>query len=147
MGIPGWLGQHGLELLQTASIAFGLFATAHSLRAEAKERKIQNLLALNAAHRELWTKFLDRADLHRIHAVEIDLTEAPPTTAERRFVQLLILHLRVAYKARRAGMEFGDDAMAADIQQFFSRPIPRHVWELYRKYQDKAFVAFVEANF
>jgi hypothetical protein len=147
MGIPEWLGQHGFELLSTVSIVVGLFVTAHSVRAEAKERKIQNLLALNAAHRDLWTKFLERTDLERIYDGAIDLVREPPTMAEKRFVHLLILHLRAAFKARRAGMEFADDAVAADIQQFFARPIPRHVWEHSKKFQDVDFVTFVEGNF
>ena len=147
MGIFGWLAQNGFQLLQTTRVVVGLFATAHSIRVDAKERKIQNLLALNGAHRELWTKFLDRPDLERIHQNEIDLIAAPATTAEKRFVHLLILHLRVAFKARRAGMEFADDAVAADIRQFFSRPIPREVWEFSKAFQEKAFVDFVESNF
>ena len=145
MGIFQWLAEGGFEFLQTTSIVAGLFATAHGIRAETRERKIQNLLALNGAHRELWSSFIDRPELHRIHAAGIDLDQAPVTEAERRFVHLLILHLRVAFKVRRVGMEFGDDALAADIRQFFARPIPRAVWKRSREFQDAEFVAFVES--
>ena len=60
------------------------------------------------------------------------------------FVHTLILHLRAAFKARDLGMQFDDDAVAADIRQFLNRPIPRSVWELSKVFQDRKFVAFVE---
>lgn len=146
MAFLRWISGNGLDLLQTASILVGLFATVHTVRAGTRERKIQNLLALNAAHRELWLKFLERPDVQRIYKTDVDLSEAPPTPAEKRFVQLLILHLRAAFKAREAGMEFADDEITADIQQFFARPIPRAVWDMAKQFQDAAFVAFVEEN-
>jgi hypothetical protein len=147
MAFFGWIAEHWFDLLQTTSIVVGLFATAHSIRADTTERKIQNLLSLTAAHRELWTRFMANPDTHRIYEVDIDLVETPTTLQERRFVQLLILHLRAAYKARKAGMEFSDDALASDIRQFFARPIPRLVWEEAKAFQDVEFVAFVESCF
>ena len=60
------------------------------------------------------------------------------------FVHTLILHLRAAFKARDLGMQFDDDAVAADIRQFFNRPIPRAVWERSKVFQDREFVEFVE---
>ena len=38
------------------SVLVGLFATVHTIRGDTKERKIDNLFALTAAHRELWMK-------------------------------------------------------------------------------------------
>jgi hypothetical protein len=32
----------------------------------------------------------------------------------------------------------------ADIRQFFSRPIPRAVWEQTKVFQDHRFIAFVD---
>ena len=61
-------------------------------------------------------------------------------------IHTLILHLRTAFKARALGMQFDDDAVAADIRQFFNRPIPRSVWERSKVFQDADFVAFVERS-
>ena len=144
MGITGWLVIHWFDLLQTTSMVWGLFAAAHAFHADTKERKIQNLFTLTSAHRELWTHFLDRPNLHRIYSLDLDLENAPPTMAERRFVGLIILHVRTAFKARRAGMEFADDAMEADLRQFFGRPIPRIVWNSLKEFQDPEFVVFVD---
>jgi len=140
----GWLARHWFDLLQTTSIVVGLLATAHTIRADTKERKIQNLFTLTAAHRELWTQFLERPDLARVYATHVDLEKAPPTMAERRFVGFMVLHVRTAFKARRAGMEFNDDAVAADLRQFFSRPIPRMVWNSVKHLQDHEFVEFLD---
>jgi hypothetical protein len=147
MEILGWLNIHCFDLLQTASILVGLFATLHTIQANTKERKIDNLFAVTSAHRELWTQFYRQPSLHRVLERNLDLEAAPLTLAEKRFVHELILHLRTSFKARQAGMDFDDDAVAADIHQFFSRPIPRAVWDFSRAYQDPKFVLFVEANF
>ena len=142
-----WLGAHWFELLQTASILVGFFATAHSIRADTKERKIENLFALTESHRELWTRLYERPELVRVLNDAVDLQLSPVSAEEELFVHLLILHLRAWFKARHAGMEFDDDAVAADIGQFFSHPIPRAVWKNSREFQDHDFVEFVEANF
>lgn len=144
MGLWGWIQAHGLNLLQTISIIVGLYTSTQALQANTKERKIQNLLALTAAHRELWTRFEQEPNLHRIRETRLDLTKHPVTHQEQRFVHLLILHLRASFKARSAGMQFNDDALKADIRQFFNRPIPSAVWEKSRVFQDRDFVRFVE---
>lgn len=146
MGILGWWGTHWFQLLQTASIAGGLFATAYTIRADTKERKIQNVFAITSAHRELWTQFYQQPFLHRVLESEVDLEREPPSLAERRFVHELILHLRASVKARQAGMDFDNDALDKDIRQFFARPIPRVVWEDSKEFQDSDFVEFVDSR-
>ncbi len=141
MGFLRWLSGNWFELLQTASI----LAAAFAIRADALERKVSNLFAVTAAHRELWTHFYQQPALHRILDSNPDLRAHPPTLPERRFVHELILHLRTSFRASGAGMEFDDEAVAADIRQFFARPIPRAVWEESKQFQSADFVAFVEA--
>lgn len=144
MEATAWFSGHWLEILQTASILVGLFATIHTIRGDTRERKIENLFTITAAHRELWTQFYQQPALHRVVEANADLLTHPPTLAERRFVHQLVLHLRASFKARKIGMQFDDDAVAADIRQFFAKPIPRRVWEESKVFQDRDFVAFVE---
>lgn len=66
------------------------------------------------------------------------------TPEEGLFVHTLILHLRTAFKTRDLGMQFDDDAVEADIRQFFRRSIPRTVWEQTKAYQDRRFIEFVD---
>jgi hypothetical protein len=146
MGILGWLGGHGFDLLQTTSVVVGLFATVHTIRADTNERRIENLFALTSAHRELWMKLYDKPTLARVLSDEVNLRREPPSLEEELFVHLLILNLRASFKARLAGMEFDDDAVAADIRQFFAHPIPREMWEKSKVYQDPEFISFVERS-
>lgn len=144
MEILGWMERHGVDLLQTASLLVGLFATIHTISADTRERKIENLFAITAAHRELWIHFSKMPALHRILDDRIDLNVHPPTISEVRFIHELILHLRTSFRAKEAGMEFDDEAVASDIRQFFSKPIPQFVWERSKEFQGRDFIEFVE---
>ena len=140
----GWLKAHWFDFLQTASILAGFFTAAYTIRTDTKERKIGNLFALTNAHREIWSRLYDRKELDRVLSESVNLELEPVTAEEELFVHTLILHLRAAFKARDLGMQFDDDAVAADIRQFLNRPIPRSVWKLSKVFQDRKFVAFVE---
>ena len=144
MGFFGSLKAHWFDFLQTASILAGFFTAAYTIRTDTKERKIGNLFALTTAHREIWSRLYDRKELDRVLSESVNLELEPVTAEEELFVHTLILHLRAAFKARDLGMQFDDDAVAADIRQFLNRPIPRSVWELSKVFQDRKFVAFVE---
>ena len=144
MGLLGWVAQHGLDFLQTTSIIVGLFATVLTIREDTRERKIGNLFALTNAHREIWSRLYERPELARIDLHSVDLKIHPVTHEEELFVHTLVLHLRAAFKARKLGMQFNDDALIADIYHFFTCPIPRWVWERSKLFQDSDFVGFVD---
>jgi hypothetical protein len=147
MGVLPWLAQNWFALLQTASIAVGLFTTAYTIRVDTKERKIQNLLALTSAHREIWSQLYLMPELARVWHEDVNVGAEPVTLQERLFVRSLILHLNVSFKARKGGMDFDDEALSSDIRQFFSKPVPRAVWERSKVYLSPDFVQFVESNF
>ena len=144
MEILGWVVGHGFDILQTASILTGFFTAAYTIRTNTRERKIGNLFALTTAHREIWSRLYEREELSRVLSESVNLRREPITSEEELFVHTLILHLRAAFKARDLGMQFDDDAVAADIRQFFNRPIPHTVWERSKVFQDREFVDFVE---
>jgi len=146
MEILGWIGARWFELLQATSVLAGLFFAVRTLRMDIKERRIQNLFTVNEAHRSIWSALYERPELARILDEKIDVKEHPPTLEEKRFVHFLILHLRASFKARKYGMEFDDDAIALDISDFFSKPIPRVVWQWTKQFQDADFVQFVDTN-
>ena len=144
MGILGWIAGHWFEILQTGSILSGFFTAAYTLRTNTQERKIGNLFALTTAHREIWSRLHDQKELSRVLSPSANLRNKPVTFEEELFVHSLILHVRAAFKARELGMQFDDDAVAADIGQFFNRPIPRQVWQRSKVFQDREFVDFVD---
>ena len=146
MGILEWIEAHGFGFLQAASTLVGFFIAAYTIRTNTVERKIGNLFELTKAHREIWSRLYERRELERVLMETVNLRDEPVSVEEELFVHTLILHLRTAFKARKLGMQFDDDAVAADIRQFLSRPIPSVVWKRSKFFQDADFVEFVERS-
>lgn len=138
------LAEYWFDLLETISLLVGLFAAVHSIREGTRSLKVQNALALTSAHRDIWKMLHDHPQLQRVLRNDVNLRKHPPTVEEEIFVQMLILHLRTAIRARKADLEFGEENIRTDIRQFFSLPIPRAVWNSVRKYQGKDFQDFVD---
>ena len=147
MELLGWMKGNWFDLLQTVSIVAGLLFTTHTIRQDTKVRRIQNLLTITSSHREIWSHLIDKPELARILKTDVDLAKCAVSVEEELLVQFLILHLNASFKARQNGMEFDDDGLAKDIRSFFSRPIPRYVWNQSKQFQSGDFVAFVEAHF
>jgi S-adenosylmethionine:diacylglycerol 3-amino-3-carboxypropyl transferase len=143
-----WIAQHGFGLLQTIGIVAGLLFTAFTIRADARERRIENLFTITSAHREIWKTLYDRPELFRVLEKSCPDGRTPiPTFEERLFVRSLILHLAAAFRARTYGMHFQEHGLAADVRQFFSRPIPQAVWKSVCALLEPDFVTFVENCF
>lgn len=143
--MEGWIAGNWFDLLQTAAIVTGLFATVHNIRADRRERMVNTQFTIASAHREIWSRLADNPKLARVLRGDANTSEKAITLDEELLVQFLILHLRATFKARRAKMDFGDDRVALDTRYFFTLPIPRAVWERSREFQDADFVAFVES--
>ncbi len=61
-----WLSQNWFNILSSVGIIAGLWFTAFSLRADAKTRRVANLLTIVTNHREIWKVFLNDKSLERI---------------------------------------------------------------------------------
>lgn len=146
MEVFEWVTQHWLDLLQSIGIVGGLLFTAISLRIDAKVRRVANLLTLTEHHRDLWTNIYQRPELSRVLNPAADLAQSPLTEEEELFVLLAVLHLGSAHRAMRQGMFAPPAGLRMDIQRFFSRPIPKIVWERIKALQDDDFVKFVETS-
>ncbi len=141
-----WAIEHWLELVQIVLLGAGLFAAVLTLRTDINVRRVQNLINLTSAHREIWSLLYDRPHLSRVLDRQANLIEKPITLEEERFVHFLILHLRASFKARQIGFHFDDDELGDDIEDFFTRPIPKQVWQQARKFQEPTFVKYVEVH-
>jgi hypothetical protein len=144
IGIMRWLFEHGKDTLESLGVVCGLFFTAASLRADARERRITNLMEIVHSHRELWLELIEKPELARTLKSDVDLQKNPITVVEERFVHLLVIHLSVAFVARKSGMLPSLSRLEDDVGSFFSLPIPRQVWKWSLKFQEKDFVDFVE---
>ena len=144
MAFLNWLTHNWFTFLQSAGIIGSLVFTAMALLIDAKERRISNLFVLTKQHRDIWTQLYRRPDLARVLDPDPDLQSEPVTDEEEIFVSLLILHLSSAHAAMRVDMFKRPEGIEADIQEFFSYPIPRKIWDKLRLLQEDEFVAFVE---
>jgi hypothetical protein len=144
MEIYHWIGGHGFALVEGVGIIASLIFATIALRREERSRHIGNLLAVTAAHREIWSELFRRPDLKRILNPSVDVVLEPVTAEESLFVTFLILHLDAVFKANRARMFVPAATLRQDIAGFFSLPIPKAVWQEARALQDTDFVSFVE---
>ena len=63
---------------------------------------------------------------------------------ESIYVGLAIQHLGSAYQAMKGGIMIQQDGLCEDIRAFFTRPIPKAVWEKAKTMQNKDFVAYIQ---
>lgn len=143
MEIWRWLAENWFTLLQSVGIVGSLLFTAWIIRADSKARRIDNLLSITAAHRDIWQLYR-RPELSRVLDPTADQTEKSITPDEHVFVLLIILHLSAVYRANKAGFLQTPEGMRRDVQSFFSLPIPKAIWQRVRPLQDRDFVRFVE---
>ena len=100
MGSWDWLQVNVAGLLNTVGIVGGLLFTAFSFRDARRERELSNLIALTAAHREIWSQLRGELELARVIDDSADLVHAPATKEEEVFITSLILHLYCVYLLR-----------------------------------------------
>ena len=139
-----WVLEQAPGFIQSAGIILGLFFTGIALRAETRSRQVENLIRITEGHRELWTYFDERPQLFRLFETQVDLGEHPLTEKETRFVQFLINHLILTFRAQQWGLYRSPERLRDDIRSFFTLPLPAAAWERLRKYQDKDFQEFVQ---
>lgn len=142
--IMRWLLDHGKDTVETAGVICGLFYTGASFNAAAREQRISNLMELAQGHRDLWIQLIEKPGLSRILQTGVDLKKTRVSVLEERFVHLLITHLAVTFAALKSGVLPGLDGLEKDVREFFALPIPHHVWQWSKKFQQKDFVKFVE---
>ena len=144
MGVFPWITQHWLDLLQSLGIVSSFAFAAISLRSDMKVQRVSNLLTITKHHRDIWTRPYDQPELARVLDPDADLKTNPISAAEELFVSFVVLHLSSAQEAIKQGMFAAPDGLRKDVQRFFSRPIPRLVWERTKAVQDRDLVRFVE---
>ncbi|MGD0206160.1 MAG: hypothetical protein ABSC89_00910 [Verrucomicrobiota bacterium] len=145
MGFGGWLAENSVRLLTAAAGIGGLWFAAYSIHEEAKARRVANLLAITANHREIWNTFLNNKELARVRDASANIIKQPITEAEKTFVASVIAHINSVFYAMNNNLVINLDGLRRDVAQFLSLPIPREVWERIKPTQNDDFVAFVES--
>jgi len=144
MGFPEWIAYNWFEFLQTAGILAGFSTTVYTLQLDKRARQIGNAIEITKGHRELWMHFANRPALKGIFDPS---PKSAPSHEESIFINQLILHLKVVYKAGTYRMYDRPQGLQDDIQDFFSNPKPRRVWEKNKRFHEDGFVSFVERCF
>lgn len=77
-----WFNSNWSSVIGAVGIIGSLWFTAASFRADAKQKEITNLLALDERHRTLWSEVKQRPELKRILSENVDLVVQPLTPEE-----------------------------------------------------------------
>ncbi len=139
-----WILENWFTVLSAVGVIGGLFFTAFSLRSETKTRKISNLIAMTANHREVWKELFHRPELARVVDSSADVTKQMITSDEEAFVNMVVIHTSSVYEALKDELLIKQEGLRRDVGLFFSLPIPRAIWERIKVVQNEDFVAFVE---
>lgn len=142
--LSSWANTNWFNLVQTLGIVGGLWMTATAAHRDAKSREVQNLLALNDQHRELWAGVFENPALSRVFQANANARENPATVAEREFLNLVLVHYQTGWTVAKAGALITLAEIEADIREFFSLPLPRVVWENTKNLRNREFVRFVD---
>jgi hypothetical protein len=145
MDIIQWAIEHGSDLLGAIGIIASLAFTGIALRRDHKALLVANLIAITAAHRDLWQYYAEHPEVHRVLSPNADLDSSPVTEAERVFVTSAFQHLAMVHTARGYGTFVTHQQVDRDIREFFTLPIPRQVWLQTRKFHSPVFTNYVDA--
>jgi hypothetical protein len=138
------IGENWLTVLNAAGIIGGLFFTAVNFHSDAETRRVANLFAATASHRDVWKEFFRRPELKRVLDPSPDLKNQDVTPKEAVFVNMVILHTSSVFEALKDRLVAKQQGLRKDVAAFFSLPIPSAVWEKSKLLQNSDFVAFVE---
>jgi hypothetical protein len=145
MGNSGWLADNLFNLVSAVGVIGSLLFTSVSLRSETKTRRISNLIAITANHRDVWKIFLSSKELGRVRDASANTAMQPITDEERVFVNMVIQHMNSVFFAMQDQLVVKVEGFRRDIAQFMALPIPREVWDKIKVLQNDEFVAFVES--
>jgi hypothetical protein len=134
------------DLFQTVGIIAALLLTYRSLRDQAQQLKMSNLLLVTQHHRELWGYMLDHSDLVRVFDKQANIKKTPITERERTFANMVFLHSAACLAAQRAKVMPESNNFAADVAGLFSYPIPRVVWNDVMPFVNPEFARFVKES-
>jgi hypothetical protein len=121
-----------------------LLFTAASFRADAKNRLITNLLALDERHRALWSEVKQRPELRRILSENVDLASQPLTPEEDVSMWQILQQFETGWRVEKILNRGELKSLARDAAEFFSLPLPRAVWDKEKSFRNPKFVRFVE---
>lgn len=144
MEATNWVAAHWFDLIQTLGIIGSLLLAVHTALKDERSRKISNSLAISEQYRDIWKEAFEHPALARVLDSSPNFEKYPISFEEERFVMMLILHVSTAFRAMKHGEFVALEGFQRDVQEFFSLPIPKAVWDKLKGLQDRKFAVFVE---
>ncbi|MCB1130047.1 MAG: hypothetical protein KDN05_02895 [Verrucomicrobiae bacterium] len=139
-----WLAQNWFDLLQTLGIVGGLFHAGASLHFDTKVRKTEINLSLTESHREIWQQMVEQPALSRILDPNADPKEEPIKPEERRFVNLVVMHVIATHNAIKEGVHADLPGLEDDVRALLALPIPREVVRAMLTYQSPEVRSYLQ---
>jgi hypothetical protein len=146
MEVGEWISQNWFDLLNAVLGFGGLWFAAFSIYQDAKARRISNLLAMTANHRELWKECFHNPELARVIDPAADVAKEPVKSAEEIFMSMAISHTSSTYEALKDELVTKQEGLRQDVRSFFSLPVPKAVWQRTKLLQNHDFVTFIESS-
>lgn len=138
------IGIIGGLIISSIALFLNFFSTLRNI----KSQKISNYQEITKSHRDLWKLTIDNDQKYkRLLEYDINILDTPPTYSERKFVQLVFLHMTSAFYFAKYSHMLEIEKMAMDFDEFLSMPIPRVIWRDAKKYYNSDFVRFVDGKF
>lgn len=125
--------------------AIGLLLNAYATLKNVRSRKLLNYQEIVKSHRELWKLALDKPEkFSRVLDRDADLQKTPLTSEERRFGNLLFVHLSSAFYFSKSSDIVPIKRMREDVDDLMTLPVVNAVWKETSRFFNADFVTFVE---
>ena len=126
--------------------AFGLFLNAFAIFKSLRSRKLTNYQEITKSHREIWKMSIDTPEkFERIFSTDANLVENPLNEVERRYIQLVLLHMTSTFNFSKESELMEIENLKYDFDYFLSFPLPRKVWTDSKHFYNKSFTQFIES--
>lgn len=139
-----WLSANWFSVIQTIALIITLTITVSALRSSRNATKGANLLALAAAHRQIWQQVITNPNLKRVLRPTMAANESV-TDEEREFAVHVFHHSSTAFEILQMGGLPPFEGFRRDAYETMQLPVFQIVWSEYKKYQQGAFVAFIDS--
>lgn|GEM_PF-819803 len=119
----------------------GLYYIIKTFVSSYKLSRVNFLYNLTQSHRDIWSKILS---LGKTNILDPKANPESITPEEEWNLIFLILNLKVSYEAHCAKIKRLSKQEIIDIGEFYTLPLPNHVWEKIKRFHEKDFILFVE---
>jgi hypothetical protein len=138
-----WLSLNWFYVVETIALIASLTIAASALRSSGHATKGANLLAVTAAHRNVWQQVLINPALKSVLRPTMTADDSI-TDEEREFVLQVLQHSEAVFQVLQMGALPPNEGLRRDVYDTMQLPVFQIVWNDYKKYQNTAFVTFID---